>query len=513
MIRLLPEVPAISISAATLPSLAQKVAGVGFAIAAMAACAPSPDGPAATGTGAGSPPEFLSGPSMFPNGCGAALPEAGSGLTSDIAMAINPVDGRDVAVAWMQDARADTTSYTIAAAISRNGGATFETFAIPGLSVCTGGVYDVVRDPDLAFDAGGTLYFGAIAAGASTDEPGALLLSHSGDGGRNWEPFTVLETGAPLPEQAYAVDRAVLAGDRTRPGHAYVAYMRLIPNLPLNNAIVVSHTEDGGRTWAAPGIVSQVPGAASIVGSLLSLDDGSLLHVYRLVPGTAVATTVAAQIAGMPLPLADETPPGAIIVAARSTDLGASWSTPVFIGAHDFPGSAVTDADTGLLIDFLVVRAALAPDGTVYVAWQDRPDAAGLHHVYLARSLDGGASWIPAESIVEEPRPNFQLSLAVAADGQLGITFYDQRHDPVGGETSLADVWYRVSRDQGRTWAESHLAGPFDMRSTILPDGSSMNVGNPQALQALGHGFAAAFTVGRPLAQNAPMAVLFQSIR
>jgi hypothetical protein len=38
-----------------------------------------------------------------------------------------------------------------------------------------------------------------------------------------------------------------------------------------------------------------------------------------------------------------------------------------------------------------------------------------------------------------------------------------------------------------------------------------MNVGNPQALQALDSGFAAAFAVGRPLAMQAPMAVFIEA--
>lgn len=454
----------------------------------------------------------LSGASPFPTGCGASLPDPGSGLTSDIAMAISPQDPRRIAVAWMQDARADTTAYAISAAISTDGGQRFETFPVPGLGVCSGGDRAVVRDPDLAFGADGVLYLGAVTSGASTLEPTAVVMARSHDGGMTWSPFTTIEDSGALPEQIYAVDRTVLAADRSRPGTAYVMYMRLIPNLPLNNAIVISRTLDGGTTWSAPSTVAFLPGASSTIGSLLSLTDGSLLHVYRVIPATGLVLPLIELITGIPVPLPVTLPPSALIVASRSTDMGATWSTPVFIGAHEFPGYAVSDADTGLLIDYLVLRAAVAPDGTVYAAWQNRPGSDGMHTISLSRSGDGGRSWSAPAQILSEPRPNFQPSFAVGADGTLGLTFYDQRSDASGGEASLADVWFRSSTDGGQTWIEQHLAGPFDMRSTVTSDGASMNVGNPQAFQGFGLGFAAAFNVGRPLATEADMAVVFQTV-
>jgi len=146
---------------------------------------------------------------------------------------------------------------------------------------------------------------------------------------------------------------------------------------------------------------------------------------------------------------------GQQIKATRSTNSGASWSTPVVLSS----GSGVQGA-----------WPAVAADGTVYAGW-----AAGLFtgtmSIQLARSTDGGTTWTalpsPASGKVEPRdstasnscgRPSLKGNIrylpspqvAVGPDGALHVVY---SYDPDGynsGDT--VSVYYRRSTDQGSTW-------------------------------------------------------------
>ncbi len=55
----------------------------------------------------------------------------------------------------------------------------------------------------------------------------------------------------------------------------------------------------------------------------------------------------------------------------------------------------------------------------------------------------------------------------VRADGTIGITYYDLRHDTQTG-TILSDCWMVTSSD-GRNFSEIHLSGPFNL--DLAPQG------------------------------------------
>ena len=45
------------------------------------------------------------------------------------------------------------------------------------------------------------------------------------------------------------------------------------------------------------------------------------------------------------------------------------------------------------------------------------------------------------------------------------MTYYDFRRDTTDPNVLLTDYWQIVSHNGGNTWAESHVTGPFDMRT------------------------------------------------
>ena len=118
----------------------------------------------------------------------------------------------------------------------------------------------------------------------------------------------------------------------------------------------------------------------------------------------------------------------AIVRVAWSDDGGENWAESV---AHP-----LDDADT---VDRYHPWLAVAPNGDVLVGFYDTrqvPDRTGVDF-YLARSTDGGATWLPARRLTSETSPNipddFEFGdyngLDVGQNGAIAI-FTDNRVDP-----------------------------------------------------------------------------------
>jgi len=182
----------------------------------------------------------------------------------------------------------------------------------------------------------------------------------------------------------------------------------------------------------------------------------------------------------------------------------------VLAGSRPIPPGTPVDPDTGLpLPQPGFPSAAVAPDGTVYVAFEDSTSASS-GAIGVARSRDGGRTWSSA------PLPGisafaFEPAIAVDAHGTVGVTWYDLRNDRPGDSHLSADVWFAHSEDRGRSWRQAHVAGPTDLRTAPLP--SHNYVGEYQGLAALGgRGFAAIFTLAAPQARNGPTDIFFARI-
>src|SRR5206468_6532773 len=104
---------------------------------------------------------------------------------------------------------------------------------------------------------------------------------------------------------------------------------------------------------------------------------------------------------------------------------GASWSAPVTIGQVPVP--KVDNPDTGrILRETPGVALDTAPDGTAYAAWhQSGPDQ--RVQVVISKSLDGGLAWSAPHPVADAVNDAFFPSLAVGADGTVGVTWYDLR--------------------------------------------------------------------------------------
>jgi hypothetical protein len=102
--------------------------------------------------------------------------------------------------------------------------------------------------------------------------------------------------------------------------------------------------------------------------------------------------------------------------------------------------------------------------------------------------------------------------VGVAAAGNRAAAGGGARGRAVQGDAALtADVWFAHSQDRGRSWRQTHVAGPTNLRTAPLP--AHNFVGEYQGLAALpGRGFAATFTMAAPQARNGPTDIFFARI-
>jgi hypothetical protein len=187
----------------------------------------------------------------------------------------------------------------------------------------------------------------------------------------------------------------------------------------FQDSLWISRSEDQGATWTEDrGIVpmsplpSSLPGGFRIV-NLPSADadpiTGDLLVVWN------------DQAFGDP-----------DILAIRSSDQGETWSGPVRV--NDDPGTAAQ----------FFPWVTFDPAGVAHCVWYDRRSDGFLIDVYIARSLDGGATWEPNVRVTPEAfSPVLPWDTAVDFIGDYnGIaavtgTIYPFYHDSRAGEQDV----------------------------------------------------------------------------
>ena len=186
----------------------------------------------------------VSGPSPFAAGCpGTAFDSTMiTGQEVEPSITVNPANPRNLVATWKQDVGPDSTRADLVAS-SLDGGRTWRRSTIPGLSKCTGGTADGGSDPWVSVGVDGTAYFSGLAPHFQGDTPlNAVVVSRSRDGGRTWRvPATI------SPPDHEGNEMPAITASPTRPGRAYVVWADF-----ATAAINFSTTNDRGATWSPP---------------------------------------------------------------------------------------------------------------------------------------------------------------------------------------------------------------------------------------------------------------------
>jgi len=85
----------------------------------------------------------------------------------------------------------------------------------------------------------------------------------------------------------------------------------------------------------------------------------------------------------------------------------------------------------------------------------------------------------------------FTPSVTVRADGTVGVSYYDFRSDTSDPSNLPTEYWLARSIDNGLTWSEVRVAGPFDL--ALAPNALGLFLGDYQGLTSSGTNFVPLF--------------------
>jgi hypothetical protein len=372
---------------------------------------------------------------------------SGIGDTTDpdireVGLAANPADPSQLAAVFVDDFPR-SRSMNCRAVTSTDGGITWS----PGDAMpLQRGRRRRCADPSVALDAQGNAYAAYLdlaTLGAGTSD---ILVARSADGGRTWgAPVVIARSDADVE----VFDKPYLALD-TRPdspfrGTIYVGYTRLGA---ADDTILVAVSRDGGAAWSAPVTVSRAAPFPTdeVDGALPVIAPDGAAHVFFADFKTGTGPTQ--------------------IRFASSRDGGQTWSPPAdAVAGLPSPGlflvkNADPDFGTGPNVGLLgnsFPAAAVAGDGTIYLAWADFPQGACSSipgsrpvcvdaDVRLSVSRDDGGTWSAPVKVSDEIGPSDQFLPWIAAhpDGLLSLIWLDRRLDP---DNVNYDVFYTNSAD------------------------------------------------------------------
>jgi hypothetical protein len=431
----------------------------------------------------------VSGASPFTAGCQGAPQSAApfTGAEVEPFVAIDPLNPAHLVGVWQQDRFPDSGSSGDRTAVSRDGGRTWTTTAAhftrcSGGDASNGGDYERASDPWVTFSPDGTVHQIALTLDATRSRRKAVLASRSSDGGATWsEPFTIAsEASADV-----GLDKETITADPADALFVYAVWDRLTG---LTQAAAqqagpawFSRTTDGGASWEAARPIYDPGLDAQTIGSqILVLPDGTLVDVLVVITGMSQAA-----------PLQQ-------VAAIFSHDHGLTWSPqPIIIGQALAVG--VTDPNTRQPVRSGSVLPAAAVDrksGALYVVWEDARFGGGVRDgIVLSRSVNGGQTW-SAPALVNQAAgfPAFTPAIAVAASGEVGVTYYDLSEEAPGDASRLStSYWLVTSTDGGASWRTLEVARRFDLRNAPTSDG--LFLGDYQGLVHDGQSFVPFFTM------------------
>jgi hypothetical protein len=430
----------------------------------------------------------VSGDSPFPVGCPGEIGDADRLPGSEIEpmIAVNPEDPANIVATWQQDLGAAARADLVAATHDR--GRTWKSVTMGG-TACTGGPADAASDPWVSAGPRDTMYFGGSLAFLAVDPPRVrVVASRSSTGGISWSPVRAVSG------TTHRNDKPNIAADPFRAGRAYMTWGNrdIPPEVPSKSVQRFARTSDGARTWSKPVVADRAPpDSIDISGEVVPLPDGDLLTLIARVKVNA-DNSFESQL-----------------FSTRSRDHGRTWSPATLVTSHPLP-EAVVDPESGQELDsqdLSIHSAAVARDGTVYVAW-DSSVSLNDGGVDVIVSRDAGRHWTPPRAIPGVTRFAMEPAIAAGPSGSVGVLWYDMRRDRPGDGVLTTDVRFAHSADHGFTWQQLRVAGPFDQRTAPLH-----RLGEYQGLAATGRrGFAAIFTQSAPQARRGASDVFYALI-
>ena len=319
-------------------------------------------------------------------------------------------------------------------ATSTNGGATWTTGMLPGITKFQGGgPFDRVSDPAVAFDSRHNVWM--ISSLALTDTGGvvgaAVLTSRSTNGGLTWgNPVTTATAGGGN------LDKNWIACDNTSTSQFWGNCYTEFDNNAAGNAIRMSRSTNGGLSWSTP--IGNSSGSTGLGGQPVVRPNGTVIMPY----------------------LSNNNQ----IRSFRSIDGGVSWRASVLvssISAHTVAGGLRTSP---------LPSAEVDSAGTVYVVWQDCRFRSGCpsNDIVMSKSTSETA-WGAVTRITTDAGDHFIPGIGVdrttsGGGARIGLTYYRYPTASCSASTCQLTVGYVSSTNGGTSWSTAtQLAGPMTL--------------------------------------------------
>jgi hypothetical protein len=227
-----------------------------------------------------------------------------------------------------------------------------------------------------------------------------------------------------------------------------------------NNTPYVLYSRDGKTTWARS---KAIPHAHPTIGvNVATGPDGTVYACWEDYSGQK-------------------------LYCSKSKDGGATFGTAVAVTTYrmnttTFFVSIPPQNVRGILP---YPMTAVAPAGTtnagrLYVSYTDVDTVKTNTNIYVRYSDDGGTTW-SAEAKVNDDTVNayhFHHQIAVAANGRVGVAFYDTRHDKTSKRT---DRYISFSTNGGVNWSRNYRVTNALSNETI-PTADGNQYGDYQGL-------------------------------
>lgn len=346
----------------------------------------------------------------------------------------DPQEPRFVVIA----SRRDAPQFGCALEVSGDGGASW--VRVNPVPVLPSGA-EKCYAPQAAFDARGVLNYLFVGLHGIGNSPMGVFLTTSSDAARSFSP-----PRAVLGPGQYQVQMAI---DRSMGSHGrmQLVWLKSTENAPLGgfplppNPIEAAYSDDGGRTFSTPTVISSDASRPLSVAPALALGPDHAVNIlyYDLEQDVR-------DYRGLEGP----TSTGHwSLVLTRSTDGGQRYGHEVVVDDGLVPPARV-------MLIYTMPPASLVSDheGNLYAAWYDARN--GDWDVFLRASYDGGRTWGRLERLNDDPlrdgRNQYLPHLSVAPNGRIDAIFFDRRRDPLNIRN---DTYYTFSTDRGRTFSKN----------------------------------------------------------